>query len=486
MFHRAGWCLFRQHGVTCKEADENRRLPNGWRMSSKKNERFWDKVLEAVREVVSGEQFETWFTKTSCAAIHDDEIVVEVPSKFYSEWLRRQYLEVIKEAVERVRGVNGASINFQIAAVAHAGAGDPSPRMAALPRRSSTRDRAGQDRDRLPLNPQYTLENFVVGASNRLAHAASLAVIEDTGRVYNPLFLYGGVGLGKTHLLQGICHAVRKQQPDVRIRYIPCEQFVNQFIAALGKNRLEEFREQHRRLDILVIDDIHFLASKDHTQEEFFHTFNALYNNQKQIILSSDSAPKDIPTLEDRLVSRFKWGLVCEIEPPTFETRMAIVLKKARLYGVEVPDDVVEFIASAIQVNVRELEGAVTRFLGFARIMKRSLSLETAKEALGELVSSAQRRVTIVRIVDLVTEHFDVRLGDLQSKKRNHSIALPRQVCMYLARKYTKLSLAEIGGFFGGRDHSTVIYAVDKIDQLKKNDIELRSSLQSLERRLEP
>ncbi|MCA9322419.1 MAG: chromosomal replication initiator protein DnaA [Planctomycetes bacterium] len=459
------------------------------------HEAVWNRILEAIRGRINASQYETWFTKTQCVVIEADRVAVEVPNHFYSDWLGRQYRSIIEDSIESVLGHRNARIEFQTGAVASP-ASLPTTVSTAEPAPTSVEPpppQAGawtpEDDDRLArsldLNPHYTFENFVVGPSNRLVHAASLAVIEDTGKVYNPLFVHGGLGLGKTHLLQGICHVVLKRRPDVRIRYIPCEKFVNQFIAAMGRNRLVEFRDHYRRLDILVIDDIHFLASKDHSQEEFFHTFNALYDNQKQIILSSDSAPKDIPTIEERLVSRFKWGLVCEIEPPTFETRMSIVRKKARLNAVGIPDEVTEFLAGSIQGNVRELEGAVTRLLGFASIMKRTINLETAKEALGDMIGSIKRRVTIDQIVALVTEYYGVRLADLQSKKRFQSIALPRQVCMYLARQNTPLSLAEIGGYFGGRDHSTVLYAIDKISKSLKRDLELRSAIQDMRRRLE-
>ena len=267
--------------------------------------------------------------------------------------------------------------------------------------------------------------------------------------------------------------------------YIPCEQFINQFIAALERNKVEPFRQRYRDLDVLVIDDIHFLANKEHTQEEFFHTFNALYNDRKQIIISSDSAPKDIPTLEERLVSRFKWGLVCEIESPTFETRMTIVRKKASMYGIEMPDDVTEYLADSVRTSIREMEGAVTRLIGFASIMKCPINLETARAALGDIVDSGKKRVTIDQIIEIVTEHYAVRLSDLQSKKRNQSITLPRQVCMFLARKFTNHSLAEIGGYFGGRDHSTVLYGTEKISKRTKTDPELRTAVSAFVRRLE-
>ena len=324
------------------------------------------------------------------------------------------------------------------------------------------------------LNPKYTFENYVVGPCNRFAHAAALGAAESPGSAYNPLFLHGSVGLGKTHLLQSLCFALLENFQDVKILFLSCETFVNHFIGALEDGKLQNFRNKYRGVDVLVVDDIHLLANKERTQEEFFHTFNTLYNAGKQIVLSSDSPPKDIPTLQERLVSRFKWGLVTEMEPPCYETRMAILKRKSRERGREVPDDVASLLAERIDSNIRELEGAVTKLMGYARLSGQAVSVDLAREALPELFTQRRGQPSMEEIIDLVTDHYGVKLSDLQSKKRTNAVAFPRQVAMYLARKITRHSLAEIGGFFGGRDHSTVLHAVDKIEKLIAKDAQCR------------
>ncbi len=316
----------------------------------------------------------------------------------------------------------------------------------------------------LLLNPDYAFEQFVTGPCNRLAHAASVAVGEQPGKAYNPLFVHGGVGLGKTHLLQAVCQKVLERQPDSRILYLACDTFINQFMAAIESGEMHQFRNRYRHVDVLVIDDIHFLAGRDRTQEEFFHTFNTLYQGHKQIILSADCPPSEIPELEERLVSRFNWGLVARIEKPCYETRMAILQKKARMRGLTLPDDVVCYIAAKVENNTRELEGAITKIQGMSLLQNGRIDLELAKMALGESASTDPKRVTIQQIFDAVTKYYGVRLSDLQGKRRHKSIAFPRQVCMFLARKHTRYSLEEIGGYFGGRDHTTVLHAVRTVD----------------------
>jgi len=336
--------------------------------------------------------------------------------------------------------------------------------------------------DRPRLNPQYAFENFVTGPCNRMAHAAALAVSDLPGRAYNPLFIHSSVGLGKSHLMQAICQKILATRPDVAMMYVSCEDFVNQFIAAIERGQIEEFRYRFRYLDVLVIDDIHFLADKDRTQEEFFHTFNTLYQAQKQVVLSSDSPPHEIPRLEERLISRFKWGLVVRIDRPSFETRVAIVQKKSRLRGVEVPEDVVKYIATVVDTNNRELEGAVVRVLGYASLCNRSVDVGLAKEALRDLVVAPSRAISIQDIADAVLVRYNARLSDLQSKRRSQSVAVPRQVCMYLARRLTGRSLEEIGAFFGGRDHTTVLHAERKIHRLVERDPAMRGTTEAIER----
>jgi chromosomal replication initiator protein len=317
----------------------------------------------------------------------------------------------------------------------------------------------------LPLNPDYTFDQFVTGPCNRLSHAASIAVGEQPGRVYNPLFIHGGVGLGKTHLLQAVCQKVLERQADARILYLSCDSFVNQFIESVGQGDMQQFRVRYRYVDMLVIDDIHFLTGHGRTQEEFFHTFNTLYQQQKQIILSADCSPAEIPELEERLVSRFNWGLVARIEKPCYETRMAILQKKARMRGLNLPDDVVCYIAGTVCTNTRELEGAITKIQSMSLLQNGTIDLELAKRALGENVVPEKKPVSIEQIFDAVTRYYNVKFSDLQSKKRHKSLAFPRQVCMFLARRHTGYSLEEIGCYFGGRDHTTVMHAVRTIQR---------------------
>jgi chromosomal replication initiator protein len=335
------------------------------------------------------------------------------------------------------------------------------------------------------LNPKYTFENFVVGPCNRFAHAAAVGAAEAPGKSYNPFFLHGSVGLGKTHLLQSLCFALLERNPKTRILYLSCETFVNHFISALENGDLQKFRNKYRNVDVLVVDDIHVLANKDRTQEEFFHTFNTLYQSGKQIVLSSDSPPKDIPTLQERLVSRFKWGLVTEIEPPCYETRMAILKRKSRERGREIPDDVACLLAQRIDSNIRELEGAVTKLIGFAGVSCQPVSCELAREALRDIFETRKGLPSMEDILTLVCEHFEVKISELQSKKRTNAIAYPRQIAMYLARQITRHSLEEIGGFFGGRDHSTVIYAIEKVGLLIAEDSEARGVVEGFLARLQ-
>ncbi|MBL0871679.1 MAG: chromosomal replication initiator protein DnaA [Phycisphaerales bacterium] len=339
--------------------------------------------------------------------------------------------------------------------------------------------------DGLVLNPDYGFDNFIVGPSNRLAHAAAIAVGANPGRAYNPYFVHGGVGLGKTHLLQAMCLNIRAQRPDAIIYYTSCEGFMTQFMDAVGQGMMTRFRHKFRHVDVLVIDDIHFLAKRDRTQEEFFHTFNSLYQSHKQIILSSDAAPEDIPDLEDRLVSRFKWGLVAQLTPPCYETRVEILKNKSRIRGLTLPDDVACYLGSKIDTNIRELEGAIVKLQVFCSVESRPLSLEAARACFNDAdVGRAEPKIQIQTIIDAVTDYFGVKVTDLQSKRRQRSIAQPRQLCMYLARKHTRYSLEEIGGYFGGRDHTTVMHAVRTIDDRRETDAEFNVVVSSLEDRL--
>ena len=332
------------------------------------------------------------------------------------------------------------------------------------------------------LHPDYTFDSFVVGPSNRLAHASCIAISHSLGDTYNPLFLYGNSGLGKTHLLHAVCDRVSQNSKKVKIQFSSCEDFVNKFIHAISEGNLAGFQSRFRTVDLLIIDDVQFLREREQSQEEFFHTFNALHNNGKQIILSADCSPSEIPSLEERLISRFNWGLVTRIDPPSHDTRVAIVQKKAHLRGLDISDQIAEYIASKVHANIRELEGALTTIYAVSATTGRDITLELAKTALKGQVESTTKNVSITDIIDIVTNHFDVRLTDLQSKKRSQSITEPRQICMYLARSLTKHSLEEIGGHLGGRDHTTVMHACSKITNLGQTDPQMRALLNELTR----
>ncbi len=338
----------------------------------------------------------------------------------------------------------------------------------------------------LVIDPDYEFGSFVVGPSNRLAHAAAIAVAQNPGKTYNPLFIHGDVGLGKTHLLQSICLNVIKAKPDAIVCYLSCEGFMTQFMHAVRQGRMIEFRYRFRDVDILVVDDIHYLGKRDRTQEEFFHTFNTLYQAGKQIVLSSDAAPENIPDLQDRLVSRFKWGLVASVEAPSFETRIEILKTKAEIRGFVLPDDVAFYIAQHADSHVRELESHISKLQLCLSIDEKPITIEMAREALALEVPLAAGGVTIHTIIEAVTEQFDIRLTELQSKDRTRSVALPRQVCMYLAKHNTHLSLKEIGGYFGGRDHTTVLHAVRTVETKRASDEQFNASLKALETRLRP
>jgi chromosomal replication initiator protein len=339
--------------------------------------------------------------------------------------------------------------------------------------------------EQMLLSPDYTFESFVVGPGNRLAHAAAQAVAAKPGRAYNPYFIHGGVGLGKTHLLHAVCQSLLRAQPNLRLCYISCNAFMDLFHEAVRAGRMNDFRNRFRTADVLVIDDIHFLSKHDQTQEEFFHTFNALYQLGKQIILSSDAAPTEIPDLEERLTSRFAAGMVARIERPCFETRVSIIKSKAAMHGISLPDDVPAYIAAKVDTNIRELEGALTRVRGFAMAAGQPITLELAKQAIdGESASRGGNAPSLQSIIESVTRFYDVKLTDLLSKRRHKSIAMPRQVCMYLARKHTRFSLEEIGGYFGGRDHTTVMHAVRTIEEKAGLDGKLQAEVGRIEQDL--
>jgi len=460
----------------------------------------WEAICSEIRQRIQPELFETWFRRAALVELSEDAVSIAVQNAFTRDWLERYHRGVIEESVRESLG-RSAAVELTVDPELTLPPRSPEDSEAVAAERSAPADLVRQGAatggSALPdlstalvrgsdvgLNAKYTFENFVVGPCNRFAHAASVGAGESPGAAYNPLFLHGNVGLGKTHLLQSLCFALLENWEGVRILYLSCETFVNHFIGALENGDLQAFRNKYRNVDVLVVDDIHLLANKERTQEEFFHTFNTLYNAGKQIVLSSDSPPKDIPTLEERLVSRFKWGLVTELEAPCYETRVAILKRKARERGRDLPSDVAGLLAERIDSNIRELEGAVTKLFGYADLSGEPVSTDLARTALRDVFSARRGGPTMDNIVSVVTEEFSVKLSDLQSRRRTATIAFPRQIAMYLARRITRHSLEEVGGFFGGRDHSTVLYAVSKISGLVERDPSMGDLLSRLLERL--
>ncbi|MHC4137687.1 MAG: chromosomal replication initiator protein DnaA [Planctomycetota bacterium] len=449
------------------------------------DEHAWDKVATIVRRLVSRQQFETWFRGMRLLSLGPERAELTVPNNFLREWIHRKYFGVLRRALREVSG-GDPEIEIRIADDG-TGGGEPEPAEAAAaapPVRTPEARALTYGESDVVLNSLYNFENFVPGPSNNFGYAASLAVADSPGKSYNPLFLHGSVGLGKTHLLQAICHQLMDRRPDMRILYLSCETFTNHFVTALANGELDSFRFRYRHVDVLLIDDIHFLANRERTQEEFFHTFNTLYNANKQIILSSDSNPAEIPTLEERLVSRFKWGIVARIDQPVYETRVAIIARKVRMHGVDFPDEVVRFLGENVRSNIRELEGAVNKLAGMAHIYSRPVNMEMAREALRDLIPPSTVRVSIDGIIRTVAEYYGVPVRDLMGKRRTKSIAYPRQICMFLARRLTSHSLEEIGGYFGGRDHTTVMYAYDKIRREVEEDGDLSRTLELLKSKI--
>ena len=420
----------------------------------------WTKAKDLLRSRVNQQSYDTWFAPIKFAGTTDTEILLEVPNKFFKNWVSEKYLKQIEDAVGTF---TDGKISVTLTLPAQSLPFQPEELLAQPKGPEASSRQSG-------LNQKYTFEEFVVGPSNRFAHAASLAVSETPAKAYNPLFIYGGVGLGKTHLMQAIGNHASTISSGLKILYISSEQFTNQLISSIQNRTTVRFRQLYRNVDILLVDDIHFISGKEATQEEFFHTFNALHDAHKQIVMSSDRSPKDIHGLEERLISRFEWGLVTDIQPPDLETRTAILKKKAERGTISVPDDVALFIAEKIKSNIRELEGALVRVLAYAKLIGKEVSVSLVKEVLKDMVLEDEVRVTVELIQKKVADYYGIRLMDMKGKKRNRGIVYPRQIAMYLARDLTDYSLPEIGGFFGGRDHTTVLYACNRIGcELKKN-----------------
>ncbi|WP_123042652.1 chromosomal replication initiator protein DnaA [Cohnella candidum] len=442
-----------------------------------RNSEIWQQVLSVIQTKLSKPSFDTWFKSTKASFLADDVVVVTAPTTFAAEWLETRYTKLVSTTIADYVG-RPVEVKFAIeeARTAEPPAPFP-PAPAAKP--------AVQEEYVSMLNPKYTFDTFVIGAGNRFAHAASLAVAEAPAKAYNPFFLYGGVGLGKTHLMHAIGHYILENNPNTRVLYISSEKFTNEFINAIRDNRGESFRNKYRNIDVLLIDDIQFLAGKEGTQEEFFHTFNALHEEHKQIIISSDRPPKEIPTLEERLRSRFEWGLITDIQPPDLETRIAILRKKAKAENLDIPNEAMMYIANMIDTNIRELEGALIRIVAYSSLTNQDVSSHLAAEALKDILPTGRNRlITIQDIQQRVGEFYGLKLEDFKARKRTKAVAFPRQIAMYLSREMTDYSLPKIGDAFGGRDHTTVIHAHEKISQQLKVDQELYKIINNLTERI--
>lgn len=419
----------------------------------------WSRTLDILSEEVNGISFNTWFKPVQVLSDSGNRLLLTSNDKFALDTLRKRYAVMLSTAVRQAYGREFELVFVDPGATPP----DPSPDLEAQ------------------LNPRYTFDSFVVGAGNRFAHAASLAVAEAPSEAYNPLFLYGGVGLGKTHLMHAIGHYIQETNPDKRLLYITSERFTNEVIESISNKTTQEMRERMRSADVLMVDDIQFIAGKTATQEEFFHTFNHLHSSGKQIIISSDRPPKDIPTLEERLRSRFEWGLIADIQKPDYETRIAILRRKAASDGADIPDEVVSFIAETVQSNIRELEGSLTRVLAQARLTHRPATLDLARQSLSGIMGErATRQVTPELIMDVVADYYRLEKGDLTSQRRNREIAVPRQIAMYLIREMTGLSTTRIGDCFGGRDHTTVMHAIGKIEKSAADSAQFAATIAQL------
>jgi chromosomal replication initiator protein len=434
---------------------------------------IWDDILDYVQEQIPDVEFRTWFQQVRPLGVENGAFMIGVPHSFARDWLKTHYASVLETAL-RDLGAPSPRVGFQVVAFQQSEQQDMfQTAPEAVPGQAPPKRRVA-------LNPKYVFSNFVVGPNNNLAHAAALAVAEAPGRAYNPLFLYGEAGLGKTHLMHAVGHAVLGRYPQLQVEYVTTETFTNELITAIREDRMTSFRDRYRGIDLLLVDDIQFIAGKERTQEEFFHTFNALYESGKQIVVSSDRPPKDIPTLENRLRSRFEWGLITDIQAPEFETRIAILNMNAEYRGVKVPAEVIDYIARHATSNIRELEGALVRVIVFASMNNVPLSRQMAAKALSDVFASSDVTPTMQDVLRVTAQRFGLEPGDLTSKGRRQELVTPRQIAMYLIRDLTSHSFPEIGDFFGGRDHSTVLYAVRKVQERIDDDPDLEKQVSGI------
>ena len=439
-------------------------------------ERLWQECLAYLKSSLGKISFDTWIAPLNLKSLHETLIVLETPDLFFKNWLETNYLPQIKKALRDI-----SQKEFQVSLEVN-----PSLLKKRTNKifRSISKTFQEEPQDSLRLNPRFTFQNFIVGASNRMAHAASLAVLDAPGKSYNPLFIYGGAGLGKTHLMQAIAHYTTSKTPQLKVKYTYSETFTNELILSIQNRTTPKFRQKYRNIDVLLIDDIHFLSGKEAVQEEFFHTFNVLYDYHKQIVISSDRCPREIPKLEERLVSRFSWGLVVDIQPPDFETRVAILKKKLENEPITIDGEVINFIAQNIATNIRELEGALVRIIAYSLIENREISLGLAKDILRDIVKEINKKITPEIILERVADYFNINSNELKRGKRSKSLILPRQIVMYLIRELTDLSLPEIGNFLGAKHHTTVLYATRKLKDILIRDKKIKGVVDSLTQKI--
>ena len=421
-------------------------------------EDLWEKAQQSMQRKINQQNYGTWIKPLRPLSFSENIFVLEVPNKFFKEWLAEHYEKALREALTEAIG-EPVQLHLSVSS---------SPHLLVEEKQNHV---GIENRIDVQLNPRFTFDNFVVGPSNRFAHAAALAVAESPTRSYNPLFIYGGVGLGKTHLMHAVGQYIQQHNTKMKVVYVSTEKFMNEMINSIRDDRTSVFRNKYRSIDVLLIDDIQFLAGKESTQEEFFHTFNTLYESRRQVVVTSDSHPREIPTLEERLRSRFEWGLITDIQPPDLETRMAILRKKAECDGLNLPNEVSLFLATKIKSNIRELEGSLIRLAAYASFTGSVITIDLTKEVLKDILKESESKIVSVDLIQkVVAQYFNLKPSDMKAKRRTDAIAFPRQIAMYLTRELTELSLPEIGEYFGGRDHTTVMYACEKISKKIKED----------------
>jgi len=432
----------------------------------------WQEILNYLKTKVNTQSYQTWLRPTSLDHLTNDTLVVRVPNREFQDWIQEQYGGYIREALDRLH-LGRLNIHY-VLEESEEKKGANGGKLKGLQRKL---DFDSVDHE---LNPRYTFDTFVVGSCNQFAHAAARAVAERPSKAYNPLLLYGGVGLGKTHLMQAVGHLIKSQSKETRLAYLSAERFTNEVISSLRYDKMVSFRDKYRSVDVLLIDDIEFIAGKERTQEEFFHTFNSLYEAQKQVVISSDCTPKEIPGLEERLRSRFAWGLTADLQPADLETKLAILAKKSESQGVRLPDSVANFIATRIKSSIRDLEGALIRLIAYSSLTGTEISLAMAQQVLRNLGDLQERRISIENIQRAVCQEFSLTISRLKAKSNSHAVAFPRQIAMFLAKELTTASLPQIGREFGGKHHTTVLHSINKIGQQRKTDKDLNRIINKL------